>query len=66
MIELYLTKVTENSEREQAGKLYARVSYKESMTFIHITSRKIKNIYDVRTNYRGTTLLHRYSMLLIT
>jgi predicted histone-like DNA-binding protein len=32
MIELYLTKVTENSEREQAGKLYARVSYKESMT----------------------------------
>ena len=32
MIELYLTKVTEDSEREQAGKLYARVSYKESMT----------------------------------
>ena len=31
MIELYLTKVTEDSEREQAGKLYARVSYKESM-----------------------------------
>ena len=32
MIELYLSKVTENSETEQAGKLYARVSYKESMT----------------------------------
>ena len=32
MIELYLTKVTEDSEREQAGKLYARVSYKESMS----------------------------------
>ena len=25
MIELYLSKVTENSETEQAGKLYARV-----------------------------------------
>ena len=32
MIELYLSKVTETSESEQAGKLYARVSYKESMT----------------------------------
>ena len=31
MIELYLSKVTENSESEQAGKLYARVSYKQSM-----------------------------------
>ena len=31
MIELYLSKVTENSESEQAGKLYARVSYKETM-----------------------------------
>ena len=31
MIELYLSKVTENSETEQAGKIYARVSYKESM-----------------------------------
>jgi len=31
MIELYLSKVTETSESEQAGKLYARVSYKESM-----------------------------------
>ena len=31
MIELYLSKVTENSETEQAGKLYARVSYKEAM-----------------------------------
>ena len=29
MIELYLSKVTENSESEQAGKLYARVSYKQ-------------------------------------
>ena len=26
MIELYLTKVAEDSEREQAGKTYARVS----------------------------------------
>ena len=31
MIELYLTKVTENSEREQAGKTYARVDYKETL-----------------------------------
>ena len=31
MIELYLSKVTENSESEQAGKLYARVSYKETL-----------------------------------
>ena len=30
MIELYLSKVTETSESEQAGKLYARVSYKET------------------------------------
>ena len=32
MIELYLSKVTENSETEQAGKLYARVSYKQALT----------------------------------
>ena len=32
MIELYLTKVTENSEREQAGKTYARVDYKETLS----------------------------------
>ena len=31
MIELYLSKVTENSETEQAGKYYARVDYKESL-----------------------------------
>ena len=31
MIELYLSKVTESSESEQAGKLYARVDYKESL-----------------------------------
>ena len=31
MIELYLSKVTETSETEQAGKLYARVSYKQTM-----------------------------------
>ena len=31
MIELYLSKVTENSETEQAGKMYARVSYKQTM-----------------------------------
>ena len=31
MIELYLSKITENSESEQAGKLYARVSYKQTM-----------------------------------
>ena len=34
MIELYLSKVTENSETEQAGKLYARVSYKQAMTIL--------------------------------
>ena len=32
MIELYLSKVNETSETEQAGKLYARVSYKQAMT----------------------------------
>ena len=32
MIELYLSKVTESSESEQAGKLYARVSYKQTMS----------------------------------
>jgi len=32
MIELYLSKVTESSETEQAGKLYARVSYKQSLS----------------------------------
>ena len=32
MIELYLSKVTETSETEQAGKLYARVSYKQTMS----------------------------------
>ena len=31
MIELYLSKVTETSESEQAGKLYARVSYKQTL-----------------------------------
>ncbi len=31
MIELYLSKVTESSETETAGKLYARVSYKQSL-----------------------------------
>ena len=32
MIELYLSKVTESSESEQAGKFYARVSYKQTMS----------------------------------
>ena len=31
MIELYLSKVTESSETEMAGKMYARVSYKQTM-----------------------------------
>ena len=31
MIELYLSKVTETSETETAGKMYARVSYKQTM-----------------------------------
>jgi len=31
MMNLYLTKVSEDSEREQAGKLYARLTYKQSM-----------------------------------
>ena len=31
MIELYLSKVTETSESEQAGKTYARVDYKETL-----------------------------------
>ena len=32
MIELYLSKVTESSESEQAGRLYARVSYKQTLS----------------------------------
>ena len=32
MIELYLSKVTETSETEQAGKYYARVSYNQTMS----------------------------------
>ena len=32
MIELYLSKVTETSETEQAGKLYARVDYKQTLS----------------------------------
>ncbi len=32
MIELYLSKVKETSETEQAGKLYARVSYKQTLS----------------------------------
>ena len=32
MIELYFSKVTETSESEQAGKLYARVNYKETLS----------------------------------
>ena len=32
MIELYLSKVTETSESEQAGKFYARVSYKQTLS----------------------------------
>ena len=32
MIELYLSKVKESSETEQAGKYYARVSYKQTMS----------------------------------
>ena len=32
MIELYLSKISESSETEQAGKLYARVSYKETLS----------------------------------
>ena len=32
MIELYLSKVAENSETEQAGKLYARVNYKQALS----------------------------------
>ena len=32
MIELYLSKVSESSETEQAGKLYARVSYKQTLS----------------------------------
>ena len=32
MIELYLSKVKESSETEQAGKYYARVSYNQTMT----------------------------------
>ena len=32
MIELYLSKVSETSETEQAGKIYARVNYKQALT----------------------------------
>ena len=32
MLELYLSKVSESSESELAGKTYARVDYKETLT----------------------------------
>ena len=32
MIELYLSKVAENSDTEMAGKTYARVNYKQTLT----------------------------------
>ena len=32
MLELYLSKVDETSESELAGKLYARVSYKQTLS----------------------------------
>ena len=32
MIELYLSKVTESSETETAGKTYARVNYKQTLS----------------------------------
>ena len=34
MIELYLSKVTENSGTEMADKTYARVNYKQSLTIL--------------------------------
>ena len=43
MIELYLSKVTENSETEQAGKIYARVSYKESMDIHDMAAHMAKH-----------------------
>ena len=39
MIELYLSKVTENSETEMAGKMYARVSYKQTMDLHDMAAR---------------------------
>ena len=69
MIELYLSKVTETSESEQAGKYYARVSYKQTMGcaivivgahgFKHFALtrsklvKKVKNIYIGRKNACG-------------
>ena len=42
MIELYLSKVTETSETEQAGKLYARVSYKQALTICADGLREVR------------------------
>ena len=43
MLELYLSKVTETSESEQAGKLYARVSYKQTLD-VNGNTVKIDNL----------------------
>ena len=40
MIELYLSKVTETSETEQAGKLYARVSYKQTLSVLQTDAER--------------------------
>ena len=45
MIELYLSKVTESSETETAGKLYARVSYKQSMDLHDMAKGKKRGYY---------------------
>ena len=59
MIELYLSKVSESSETEQAGKYYARVSYKQTMSIqdmahhmsVHNTAFSEGSILGVLTDF---------------
>ena len=44
MIELYLSKVTESSETETAGKMYARVSYKQTMDLHDMCADRLREV----------------------
>ena len=58
MIELYLSKVTESSETETAGKLYARVSYKQTMDLHDMAHHTTQH-----PSIRNTILLFIYLLL---
>ena len=53
MIELYLSKVTETSESEQAGKTYARVDYKQTLDI----SDMARHMADHNTSFSEGSIL---------